>query len=260
MKEKQGSSNQRSDLSPSLTVVTFGKRSVPDVEGFRDYVAEVSSNFCPYIEPSMIKECTTYTVVRSDTKDKETAERIAFASGYALCELLRNKRSLLSSGQRAPLLCENALFLFPYLDDTLGKELLGWPHWVLKCRYTKLGVLFGKFWKNARETAKDGRDLPIPPCHFISVRESVRARDPRFFEQAEWLRPALESSNDVGQNVFNDLADHEDVTHALKVFSDKPTKFNFERVNVTLLMSNFYMRAKESATKELEAHKHRNAN
>ena len=260
MKNKQHGTSQRNDSSPLLNIVSFGNKLVPDVEGFRDYVAEVSSNFCPYIEPSATKECTTYTVVHSDTNKKEEAEGIVFASGYALCELLRQKRSLLSSGQRAPLLCENVLFLFPHIEDALGKELLGWPHWVLKCRYTQLGVLFGKFWKSARETAKDGRDLPVPPCHFISVRESVRARDPRFFEQAEWLRPALESSNDVGQNVFDDLADLEDVDHVLKVFCEEPTRLSFERINATLLSSSFYARAKESATRELEAHKRRNAN
>jgi len=260
MKDKQGSASQRNDSSPLLNIVSFGDKLVPDAEGFSDYVAEVSSNFCPYIEPSATKECTAYTVVHSNTRDKETAERIVFASGYALCELLRKKRSHHSSEQRAPILCENALFLFPHIQDALGKELLGWPHWVLKCRYTKLGVLFGKFWKNAQETAKDGRDLPVPPCHLISVRESVRARDPRFFEQAEWLRPALESSNDVGQNVFEDLSDLEDVNRVLKAFCGQPTRLSFERVHVTLLSSSFYARAKESAARELEAYKRRNAN
>ena len=86
------------------------------------------------------------------------------------------------------------------------------------------------------------------------------ARDPRFFEQAKWLRPALESSNDVGQNVSDDLADCEDVARVLQDFCDEPTQLNFERVNATLLMSNFYGRAKESAKKELEAHKCHNAN
>lgn len=243
-----------------LTVITSGDKEVPDVDGFRTYVTEVSSNFCPYIEPSMAKDCTAYAVVQSDTEDKEVAERIVFASGYALCELLRSKRSESSPSGRAPLLCENALFLFPRINDALGKELLGWPHWVLKCRYTRLGILFGKFWKNARETAKDGRDLPVPPCHFISVRESVRAKDPRFFEQAEWLRPALESANDVGQNVFEEMVDFQNVFETVSRFCEEPTSLNFERVNVTLLQSDFYTRAKEVAALELEAHKRRDTN
>lgn len=247
-------------MSNLLTVFTFGSRDVPNVEGFCEYVAEISSNFCPYIEPSIAKSSTTYTVVCSDTEDRGVAEEIIFASGYALCELLRSKRVRSVSGQRAPLLCENVLFLFPHIDDALGKELLGWPHWVLKCRYTQLGILFGKFWKNARETSKDGRDLPIPPCHFISVRESVRAKDPRFFERAEWLRPALESSNDVGQNVFGDLADWQDAADVISTFCDEPTQLNFERANVTLVQSNYYARVKELAARELEAHKRRDVN
>jgi len=247
-------------MSKFLTILTFGTRDVPNIDGFRKYVEEVSSNFCPYIEPSMTKNSTTYTVVRSDTEDKETAEKIIFASGYSLCELLRSKRARSASERRVPLLCENALFLFPHIDDAFGKELLGWPHWVLKCRYTQLGILFGKFWKNAHETSKDGRDLPVPPCHFISVRESVQAKDPQFFEHAEWLRPALESSNDIGQNVFNDMADCQDVTDVIGAFCAGPTQLNFERVNITMVQSNFYAQTKELAARELEAHKRCNVN
>ncbi len=183
-----------------------------------------------------------------------------FASGYALCELLRSKRARSASKQRVPLLCENTLFLFPHIDDALGKELLGWPHWVLKCRYTQLGILFGKFWKNAREASKNGRDLPVSPCHFISVRESVQAKDPQFFEHAEWLRPAFESSNDIGQNVFDDMTDYQDVADVIGAFCGEPTQLNFERVNITLVQSNFYTRAKESAARELETHKRPNVN
>ncbi len=244
-------------MTDLLTVLTFESKDVPDVEGFRKYVAEVSSSFCPYIEPSARKDSTAYTVIHSDTEDAVIAEKIVFASGYVLCELLRSTRSQSISELRPPLLCENVLFQFPSIKDSRGKELLGWPHWVLKCRYTQLGILFGKFWKNAKERSKDGRNLPVPPCHFISVRESVRAKDPRFFEQADWLRPALESSNDIGQNVFDDLADYTDVAHTLKAFCDEPTQLNFTRITVTLAGNNFYTRAKELSAKELEEHKRR---
>ena len=203
---------------------------------------------------------SAYTVISSSTEVKDIAEKVVFAAGYILCELLRHIRSQCLQKQRIPLLSENVVFLFPNVDDKFGKELLAWPHWVLKSNYTQLGILFGKFCKGVCETSKDGRDLPIPPCHLLSVRESVRARDPKFFKQAEWLLPVLESSSDVGQNVFGDLADGEDVARVLQDFCDEPTQLNFERVNATLLMSNFYGRAKESAKKELEAHKCHNAN
>lgn len=238
-----------------LNVLSFGSKDVPNILGFREYIAEISSHFCPYIEPSMVKNETTYSVVSSNTEDKGVAEKIVFASGCALSELLRHKRSEASSGQRLPLLCENVLFLFPHIDDAIGKELFGWPHWVLKCRYTQIGILFGKFWKGEVETSKDGRDLPIPPCHLLSVRESVRTRDPQFFEHAEWLRPSLESSNDVGQNIFNDLTKYQEIINMLGTFCAEPMRLSFTHVIATLLQNNFYMLAKELAAIELKAHK-----
>jgi len=201
-----------------------------------------------------------YTVLHSDTVESEIAETIVFASGYALTELLRLKRAHPSVEQRPPLLCENALFLFPCIADSLGKQLLGWPHWILKYRYTQLGLLFGKFWKNERETSKDGRELPVPPSHFLSVRESVRAKDLRFFEQTEWLRPALESSSDIGQNVFEDLADHHEALDVLSAFLHEPTLLHFERATASLAQSGFYSRVKNLAAIELEAHKRHNTN
>lgn len=244
-----------------LNVLAFGSKDVPNILGFREYITEVSSHFCPYIEPSMAKNETVYTVVSSSTNDKGVAEKIVFASGYALSELLRHKRTQSSKDRQCPpLLCENALFLFPHIDDAIGKELFGWPHWVLKCRYTQLGILFGKFGKGAVETSKDGSDLPIPPCHLLSVRESVRARDPQFFEHAEWFRPSLESSNDIGQNVFGDLTEHQEIVNMLGAFCAEPARLSFTCVSAILVQSNFYARAKELAAIELEVRKPRSAN
>jgi hypothetical protein len=96
-------------------------------------------------------------------------------------------------------------------------------------------------------------------CTCKTARRDRRTRDPIFFEQAEWLRTDLESSNDVGQNAFGDMSGTEDVSHALKVFCDEPTCLNFEHVHTTLLSNSFYARAKESAARELEDQKRRNA-
>lgn len=238
-----------------LTVLTFESKDVPDIDGFREYISEVSSSFCPYIEPSMAKNSTMYTIVHSETNEKAVAEKIIFGSGYAFSELLRRKRACSISEQRVPLLCDNVLFIFPHINEALDKELLSWPHWILKCRYTQLGILFGKFWKNAQEKSKDGRDLPIPPCNFISIRESIRAKDPRFFDHADWLRPALESSNDSGQNVFHDMEGYPNIIQAMDVFCDEPSQLNFEGILDILILSNFYSQAKQLATQELERHK-----
>jgi hypothetical protein len=246
--------------SPFLNVLTFRSNEVPNFSGFREYMAEVSSNFCPFIEPSMTANGTTYTVVSSDIRDRDFAEKIIFACGYAFSEILRFRRTQPFSGNRVPLLCENILFLFQHVDDGAGKALFGWPHWVLKCRYTQLGILFGKFWKGASETSKDGRNLPVPPCHLLSIRESVRAMDPQFFEHAEWLRPSLELSQDIGQNVFGDLVEYHKIAERLNALLKESTSAHLVRMVDTLMESDFYARAKELAAIELESHKHHSTN
>ena len=197
----------------------------------------------------------TYSVVSAATEATLIAERIIFASGYLLTEVLRRKRASLAIEHRPPLLCENAIFMFPQIDVGMGKELLAWPHWVLKCRYTGLGILFGKFWENAHEVSKHGANLPPPPCHFLSVRESVLSKDPLFFQRAEWLLPSLESSRDVGQNVFADLVEYREIMEECDAFSREPTISSFEHVIGQIVESDFYTRARKLAAIELENQK-----
>lgn len=246
-----------SDGTPgySLDVLTYRACEVPALAGFPEYLQAVSREFCRYIEPSATRQDTTYTVIRSDTADFETAERIVFVTSYLLTELLRQQRR-----NRPGLFCENVLFELPRIDEARGKELLGWPHWVLKCRYTEMGILFGKFWKNARENSKGGTPLPVPPYHFISIREPIRSKDPQFFEKAEWLRSVLEASDDKGQRVFDDLADCERIQTTVDTFCNTPTAVQFEQACMTVLGSDFYPEAKVLADTELKARKSANLN
>lgn len=247
--------NKKYTGSSHVTIDEFRSGNVPDVNGFRIYVDEISTNFCPYIDPSQSRGATTYTLVRSDTTSAEEAEELVFGCAYALCELLRFKRAALQTEHQTTLLCENIIFEFPYLDDTLGKELLAWPHFVLKCRYTQLGILFGKFWIGAKEAAKDGRELPSPPCHFISIRDNVMTRDPRFFDEAKWLLPALESSCDNGQEVWADIIGSQRADSAVRDFCAEHSRLNYARVNASLVDSSFYSQAKRLAANELNANK-----
>jgi hypothetical protein len=247
--------NKKYTATPDVTIDMFRSGIVPNVKGFPSYVDEISTNFCPYIDPSQLRGATTYTLVRSDTTSAEKAEELVFGCAYALCELLRFKRAELQTEHQTTLLCENIIFEFPHLDDTLGKELLAWPHFVLKCRYTKLGILFGKFWMGAMETAKDGRELPSPPCHFISIRDNVMTRDPRFFDEAKWLLTALESSSDNGQEVWSDILGCQSAQGAVKDFCAEHSRLNYARVNASLVDSSFYSQAKRLAANELNANK-----
>jgi hypothetical protein len=76
------------------------------------------------------------------------------------------------------------------------------PHWCLKTLYTRAGILFGKFWKGEQGTARDGRPIPEPPVHLLSIRSAVKPLDRRFFAKAPTLLPELEAANDTGQQLL----------------------------------------------------------
>lgn len=235
-----------------LIVKTYRSPNVPDIMGFPAYVAEVSKSFCPYIEPSAAKSCMHYTVISSEIADILAAERTVFASGYALTELLRQQR-VVQGEIRPPLLCENLVFLLPKLESIDKNSFLAWPHWVLKNRYTVTGILFGKFKKGDSETAKDGRKLPIPPCHLLSIRESIPPKDPQFFEKAAWLKPALETAQDIGQDVFDDLSSQfPEIGELRDIHNTQPEKERFQALVEVITDSGFYEEAKESAERSLQ--------
>lgn len=224
--------------------------------GLESYIGAIAKNFCPYINASSARGGIFYTVVNCETDDILAAEEVIFAMGYALTELLRIRRRTIDKKDYGHL-CHNLVFHFSKLDDSEGKALLAWPHWVLKHYYTRVGVLYGKFWKGAVEESKDKRPLPIPPCHILSIREAVIARDPQFFECAEWLRPALEASGDSGQSVFLDLTDFDHIRTTTFAFTSEPTIDNFQQLVTRIQEVGFYLAAKRRAESSLKSNRKR---
>jgi len=245
-----------SDASENVTVLDALDTQVRSVAAFDEYTTVVARNFCPYLTPSSERGATRYTTLKSQTSSLEDAEKIIFASSLALTELLRARRATAGSrGVRPPLLCENALFVFPNIADESWKCLLDWPHWVLKFRYTEVGILFGKFVKGGIEQARDGRrQLPSPPCSFISVRESVRARDPQFFTRGAWLLPALEASHDSGQSLLSGYDGFSECAPILGEFCRRPDPEMLTRAVRAVIESDLYRSMKQSAALNLEAH------
>ena len=127
-----------------------------------------------------------------------------FCIGLLHTENLRRARAEVPLQQRA-LVCENIIFRFESEDSVDGAELFGWPHWLLKVRYTQAGVLFGKFWKSEEAMSRDSIPIPSPPYHMLSIRGSVKQRDPAFFTKAPELLDTLIAAEDSGQFVFEDV-------------------------------------------------------
>lgn len=166
-----------------------------------DYLGR-TTQFCPFLKPSMEKEHTYFSqyTLSGDTLYKLQEQMFCYCLAHT--ELLRYLRH---SSAQSLLLCENLLFEIDTDIKIDGKALFSWPHWCLKTLYTKAGILFGKFWEGEQDTAKNGEMLPVPPQHFMSIRSALKAQDMRFFTKAHNLKPNFEAAEDQGQNCFQIL-------------------------------------------------------
>ena len=174
-------------------------------DDFEKYLDTIGSRFCPFLEPARGNEVLFFSKYTIEETKVETLKQKMFYLSFIHTELLRRARAEEEDKQRANLICENLIFRFPSEDDVDGAELLSIPHWLLKCAYTQVGVLFGKFWKGEQDTAKSGEEITPPPLHFISIRSALKPVDSRFFTKARILENAYRESEDDGRSVFAHL-------------------------------------------------------
>jgi len=182
----------------------FRSLIVPQLPGFEEYIAEIGNRFCPFLEPSAARGLTSYSVYELGSGSVEQVQAMMFCIGLLHTEIVRRGRMEVSLQQR-PLVCENILFRFDDEDSVDGAELFGWPHWLLKVRYTQAAVLFGKFWKGEEAASREAAPIPPPPYHMLSIRGAVKPRDPAFFTKAPELLDTLIAAEDNGQFVFEDI-------------------------------------------------------
>ncbi|MGI5451434.1 DUF6875 domain-containing protein [Streptomyces sp. CA-243310] len=163
-----------------------------------DYIRQMTAH-CPYLAPSLQQGLTTWTVYRADG-DAEAVQAELFHAGVQAAEWLRPLLNRPHGGLR----CENIVLL----GDVPGvrhRDLMAWPHWVLKNLYGPVGVMVGKFYAGEAEVTADGRRIPAAPASFLPVRAAVRRRDPRFLSATPDLAAALAAADDDGRDVFENI-------------------------------------------------------
>ena len=210
-----------------------------------EYLNEIGRNFCPFSKPSTQKEILLFSTyeLASDTMERAQAE--AFYIGLVHTELFRRFRRSQASVHERMLACENVVITSPFAEDQ-GGTLLGWPHWLLKALYTRMGVVFGKFWKGEQSSSHDGRTIPPPPFTFLSIRSAVKKVDARFFSRAPQLLDEYAQADDTGESVLAVVNDtsalvERIVTKALEV----ATKQNCIEAVDQLLATNFFEQLRE---------------
>lgn len=163
-----------------------------------DYMQQMTRH-CPYLAPSLRRGMTNWTVYRADG-DTQAVQAELFHAGARAAEWLRP----LLNRQHGILRCEN-IVLLGEVPGTRHRDLIAWPHWVLKNLYGPVGVMFGKFCAGEDEVTGAGHLIPAAPVSFLAVRAAVRRRDPRFLRATPDLAAALVAAADDGRDVFEHI-------------------------------------------------------
>ncbi|NOK59851.1 MAG: hypothetical protein GFH27_549291n43 [Chloroflexi bacterium AL-W] len=171
-----------------------------DDDVFSQYSERITA-FCPFLEPAHNEGVLHQHIYQLPSAHLAVLQAEVFYLGVVHTERFRQQRYELLSPKKA-LFCDN-IVLVPHADGSGedGRALLAWPHYLLKTLYTKAGIMFGKFWKGEEEVSRKSVPIPPPPCHFLSIRSVVKARDPYFFSKAPELLDDLVASDDHGDNV-----------------------------------------------------------
>lgn len=167
----------------------------------------IGQKFCPYIKRAAREDVLFATQYSINTRSLAEIQAEVFYYGVLHTEILRIARRKSGKTQKSTLQCENILLdIKDPTTDSEGRAIFDWPHWLLKAIYTKVGIMFGKFWKGERQLGRNGSPIPSPPVHFLSIRSAIKMQDRRFLEQCPHLVPVFESASDDGQNVHEPIA------------------------------------------------------
>ena len=152
---------------------------------FAEYLEALSRSFCPYIAESQKQSAFETTKFRILCAPTIFCERRLIAL-YTLREVYRfiNIRRHLPTDVRR-FLCFNILIYAHEDRSELDWRLaIGLVHWMMKKRFSRFGIMFGKFWPGESLLSKKNRLVPDPPCGIISIRSGYLDRDVKFFSMA----------------------------------------------------------------------------
>jgi hypothetical protein len=206
----------------------FRSTSLMDLDIFASYLGAVSNGFCPFVEPAQEEGILLVSEYYLKENDAQSLEEAIFYTGVLHTELLRKERRVQKTRKSHDLFSENILFHLPENAEVVGPELFAWPHWLLKLLYTKVSIMFGKFWEGEQDASRDGREIPVPPNNFLSIRSAIKPIDVRFFMKAPQLTDEYVHSCDSGESVFDQVVGIEAPKAIIKAESLDPLQVTGE--------------------------------
>ena len=164
-----------------------------------EYLNAVGDGFCPYIFPALKRGTINSREIILENRNLEVRQFQLLVSCLCATEEFRLQRSQLPYEDRS-LLCINMNILNgENAQKQEVKPVIDWVHWILKCQFTKKGVMFGKFWVGEQKLAKNGKPCPIPDRDFISIRSTILPADGRFFSVTPKLMGQVIEHDDLKQ-------------------------------------------------------------
>jgi hypothetical protein len=176
---------------------------------FARYFQSVADEFCPYLKNSQdagVFYSSTYDFSGlKEATGARTIDEALFLVAVAHVEWFRVLRRQLPDSRKI-LLCDNVVVEADALvpEDAL-RDLLLWPHWILKCLYSSTGIMFGKFWRGEELVGRNGRQMPPPPTTFLSIRSAVKPKDVAFLGGTPNVASMMLGSSDDGRDVLGAL-------------------------------------------------------
>ncbi|MDQ1005763.1 hypothetical protein QFZ82_000248 [Streptomyces sp. V4I23] len=194
----------RTIAAPRLTAgalrLVEASTTTPTTVDITAYVRQMTAH-CPFLAPSLQQGLTTWMVYRAEG-EPAAVEAELFHAGVQAAEWLRPLLTRPHGGLR----CENIVLLGD-VPRARHRDLLAWPHWVLRNLYGPVGIMFGKFHAGEEETTRAGDRIPAAPVSFLPVRAAVRRRDPRFLTATPGLAAALAVAEDDGRGLLEHVPD-----------------------------------------------------
>jgi hypothetical protein len=174
-------------------------------EKLRAYFEDIGKRFCPFLIPAIKADALIFSEYNLAGSKKELQEQL-FYYGVIHTEILRVIRRRETVHKHKLLLSENVIANLLDSTSISGEDLFEWPHWVLKCLYSGVGILFGKFWIGEKDVSqKTGLSIPSPIKNILTIRSALMPTDERFFSLSAQLLSECNVEKDIEQNVFSPL-------------------------------------------------------
>jgi hypothetical protein len=180
-----------------------------DSAALRGFVQTISDGFCPFIASSVAQDVlafSDYTLDELTEIGRGDPAAGLFYVGVVHAERLRQRRmTFWRADQPAPaaLICDNLTLVdSETLSWRSAKDIVDWPHYLLKWLYSEVGLMFGKFWTNEEGRSLKDRPIPTTPVTFLSIRSAVRLRDPALLKEQTEFADLIRDAEDDGQDML----------------------------------------------------------